>query len=158
MNDDFNNTGGIYEIDLTQIVYDKLVENLKMLRIDQQSIFQHHIPEASLPNEHSEGNPALIRISFLNQTPYQYADNIQLSWDCSVQVDVWDEYEASNIANKINFLMKQLGFKQDSPIIEYDPDTFMLRDGRQYTGIIEADKQAIAEQLAQDTKQLNKKR
>lgn len=141
---------GLYEINLTQIVYDKLVENLKMLRIDKGSIYQHHIPESSLPSSENYKNPALVRISFLNQTPAQYADNIQLSWDCSVQIDVWDENEASNIANKINFLMKQLDFKQDSPIIEYDPDTFMLRDGRQYSGIIEADKQAIAEQLKQD--------
>lgn len=153
MNDDFNSDyGGLYEIDLTQIIYNKLVENLKMLRIEQSSIFQHYIPEEYLPKESSSGNPTLIRISFLNQTPYQYADNIQLSWDCSVQVDVWDEHEASNIANKINFLLKQINFKQNSPIIEYDPDTFMLRDGRQYSGIIEADKQAIAKQLENDKK------
>lgn len=150
MNNQKFEAGGIYEIDLTQIVYDKLISNISMLRIDSSSIFQHYIPESFILQKGDGPNPALIRISFLNQTPHQYADNIQLSWSCAVQVDIWDEYEASNIANKVNYLMKQLNFKQDSPIIEYDPDTYMLRDGRQYSGIIEADKAAIAEQLALD--------
>lgn len=96
--------------------------------VDQ--VFKYHVPE-----EYREQTP-IVRISPISELPAVYADNKQLAWDCILQIDVWDSSNAREIALAIHKLMKTIDFKQSTPTFEFDPDTYLIRDGRRYRGIL----------------------
>lgn len=121
----------LYEIDSLDIVYKLITKNDFITSlIDKENIFKYHIPE-----EFRE-KPPIIRISPISEIPAEHADNKQLAWDCIVQIDVWDPTNPRLIALEIHKLMKRINFKQETPTFEFDPDTFLIRDGRRYRGII----------------------
>lgn len=133
-----NYTKELYEINILDIVYQLLISDEKLLSmIDKYSIFQLLIPE-----ENRE-KPPVIRITGY-QSPAVYADGKQLAWSGLVQIDVWDLADAFKIATRINQLMKTIHFKQSSPVFEMDEDTYLIRDGRRYTGTIMSDLDSIA--------------
>lgn len=94
---------------------------------------EDHVKQWHVPEEFQKKSP-IVRISMINMLPNNYADNKQLAWDYTVQIDVWDEDSPYFIAQHINRIMKGFNFKQSTPIFEFDIDTAMLRDGRRYEG------------------------
>lgn len=125
----------LYEIDSLDIVYKLITGDNSTMRLigDKDHVFKFHVPE-----EFRE-SPPIVRIHTISEVPKTYADNQQMSWDCIVQIDVWDSSYPREIALKINKLMKTIYFQQETPTFEYDPDTYLFRDCRRYRGIIEAD-------------------
>lgn len=122
----------LYDIDSLEVTYDLLVKDKVLLNLigGKQKIFKYHIPE-----ENRE-DPPLIRIHPISELPTEYADNKQLGWDCIIQIDVWNENNARKIALRIHELMKTINFKQSTPTFEFDPETYLVRDGRRYRGIL----------------------
>lgn len=118
--------------DPIDIVYQTLINDEALMELvgEGGSLFKYHIPEEN--REH----PPLIRISPISELPTEYADNDQLAWDIIVQVDVWCFTKAREIALRINELMKTINLQQSTPTFEYDPDTYLIRDGRRYRGKI----------------------
>lgn len=135
-----NELNEIYEIDSLDIAYQKLINDEKLLTmIDSASFFKYHIPKEFLEK------PPLIRVTGY-QTPTEYADGLQLGWDCIVQVDVWCDDDPFKIGMHINKLMKQLNFRQTGATPEFDPDTYLIRNGRIYRGTILADLSEVLKQ------------
>lgn len=121
----------LYEIDSLDIVYRLISRNELILSlIDKENIFKYSVPE-----EFVEQHP-IVRISPISEVPKEFGDNLQLAWDCIVQIDVWDSDNPRLIALEIHRLMKTLNFKQEAPTFELDSDTDLIRDGRRYRGII----------------------
>lgn len=123
----------LYDINILDIVYQLLSNDSELLQmIEKDSIFKLHIPE-----ENKE-NPPVIRITG-TQIPSDYAENQQLSWYGVIQIDCYSLSDPFIIGTKINQLMKTINFKQSSPVFEFDEDTYLLRDGRRYEGIVITD-------------------
>ncbi|MCR1834973.1 hypothetical protein NSA56_11260 [Oceanobacillus caeni] len=127
---------GLYDIDSLDMAYQLLINDNELMDLvgSPDKIFKYHVPE-----EHRE-QPPIIRLHPISELPTEYADNQQLGWDCILQIDVWDSQNARKIALKINELMKTIDFKQSAPTYEFDEETYLIRDGRRYRGIILADK------------------
>lgn len=135
-----NELNDIYEIDSLDLAYQKLINDEKLLSmIGKDSIFKYGVPEENLEK------PPVLRLTGY-QTPTEYADGLQLGWDCIVQVDVWCEDDPFKIGMHINKLMKQLNFKQTGATPEIDPDTYLIRNGRIYRGTILADLSEVLKQ------------
>lgn len=121
----------LYEIDSLDIAYKLISRNELILSlINKESIFKYHVPEEFVDN------PPIVRISPISEIPKEFGDNLQLAWDCILQIDVWDKDNPRLVALEIHRLMKTLNFKQDTPTFDFDPDTELIRDGRRYRGII----------------------
>ncbi|MCC2248857.1 hypothetical protein JUJ52_02640 [Virgibacillus sp. AGTR] len=122
----------LYELDSLETTYQTLIADTTLMDAvgGVEKVWKYHIPE-----DNREDAP-LIRISPISELPGEYGDNKQLSWDCIVQIDVWDYADARSIALQINKLMKTINFKQSTPTFEFDPDTYLIRDGRRYRGVL----------------------
>lgn len=122
----------LYDIDALDIVYKLLVNDSKLMDLvgHKDQVFKYHVPEEF------QKSPPIIRISPISELPAEYADNEQLAWDCILQIDVWDSSNSREIAMKVHELMKTINFKQSTPTFEFDPDTYLVRDGRRYRGIL----------------------
>ena len=125
----------LYDIDPVDIVYNLLSNDQEIINLTGHGKGGEHIYKYHIPEENRE-KPPLIRIHPISELPTVYADNEQLAWDCIVQIDVWDDSNARQIALKINELMKTINFKQSTPTFEFDPDTYLIRDGRRYRGVL----------------------
>lgn len=125
----------LYDIDPLDIVYRLLVADPVILNETGRGKGNNHIFKYHVPEENRE-KPPLIRIHPISELPAEYADNKQLAWDCIVQIDVWDYSNARQIALRVNQLMKTINFKQNTPTFEFDPETYLVRDGRRYRGIL----------------------
>lgn len=68
--------------------------------------------------------------------PGDYADDIWLTDDYLLQIDVWskDMGERDLIAKKIQRLMWEMNFRQIGGMDEYDKDYDIYRDARRYRG------------------------
>lgn len=126
----------LYEIDSLQLIYETLLHDADLMGSigGPEKVFKFHVPE-----ENRE-DPPIIRIHPISELPTVYADNKQLAWDCILQIDVWAETDARSIALKIHKLMKTINFKQITPTFEFDPDTYLIRDGRRYRGVLISEK------------------
>lgn len=122
----------LYEIDSLDITYQLLIKDNALMNLigGKSKVFRWHVPE-----EYRE-DPPIIRIHPISELPTEYADNEQLAWDCIIQVDVWNESNARKIALRIHELMKTINFKQSTPTFEFDEDTYLIRDGRRYSGVL----------------------
>lgn len=122
----------IYEINSLEITYQKLINDNALITLigGKGKVFKYHIPE-----ENRE-DPPLIRIYPISELPTEYADNKQLAWDCILQIDVWDSNNARKIALRVHELMKNINFKQSTPTFDFDEDTYLIRDGRRYRGVL----------------------
>lgn len=125
----------LYDIDPVDIVYNLLSNDQEIINLTGHGKGGEHIYKYHIPEENRE-KPPLIRIHPISELPAEYADNEQLAWDCIVQVDVWDYSNARQIALRIQELMKTINFKQSTPTFEFDPDTYLIRDGRRYRGVL----------------------
>lgn len=125
----------LYDIDPVDIVYNLLANDQEIINETGHGKGEDHIYKYHIPEENRE-KPPLIRIHPISELPAEYADNEQLAWDCIVQIDVWDYSNARQIALRIHELMKTINFKQSTPTFEFDPDTYLVRDGRRYRGIL----------------------
>src|SRR5699024_2920279 len=120
------------------IVYQLLINDEKLTSmVDKDSIFKYHIPE-----EHRE-NPPVIRVTGY-QSPTQYGDGKQLGWYCLVQIDLWNDDDPFEMGMQFNRIMKQINFKQTDSIPEFDEDTYLIRNGKRFEGIIVADLNKLA--------------
>lgn len=129
------NNKDLYDIDPVDIVYNLLANDQEIINETGHGKGENHIYKYHIPEENRE-KPPLIRIHPISELPAEYADNEQLAWDCIVQIDVWDYSNARQIALRIHELMKTINFKQSTPTFEFDPDTYLVRDGRRYRGIL----------------------
>lgn len=125
----------LYDIDPVDIVYNLLANDQEIINETGHGKGEDHIYKYHIPEENRE-KPPLIRIHPISELPAEYADNEQLAWDCIVQIDVWDYSNARQIALRIHELMKTINFKQSTPTFEFDPDTYLVRDGRRYRGVL----------------------
>lgn len=125
----------LYDIDPVDIVYNLLSNDQEIINLTGHGKGGEHIYRYHIPEENRE-KPPLIRIHPISELPTEYADNEQLAWDCIVQIDVWDYSNARQIALKVHELMKTINFKQNTPTFEFDPDTYLVRDGRRYRGVL----------------------
>lgn len=125
----------LYDIDPVDIVYNLLSNDQEIINLTGHGKGGDHIYKYHIPEENRE-KPPLIRIHPISELPTEYADNKQLAWDCIVQIDVWDYSNARQIALRIHELMKTINFKQNTPTFEFDPDTYLIRDGRRYRGVL----------------------
>lgn len=122
----------IYDVDPLDLVYRKIIDDDNAMRLigAKDSVFKYHVPE-----EFRE-LPPIVRIHPISEIPTEYADNEQLAWDVILQIDVWDTSNPREIAMAINKAMKKINFKQSTPTFEFDPDTYLIRDGRRYRGVL----------------------
>lgn len=122
----------LYDINPLEIVYQLLINDNTFINYigGKERVFKYHVPE-----EYRK-TPPIIRLNPIIEKPAHYADNEQLAWNCIVQVDVWDISDSRSIALKVNKLMKEINFKQDTPVFEFDPDTYLVRDARRYRGTL----------------------
>lgn len=125
----------LYDIDPVDIIYNLLTNDQEIINETGHSKGEDHIYKYHIPEENRE-KPPLIRIHPISELPTEYADNKQLAWDCIVQIDVWDYSNARQIALRIHELMKTINFKQSTPTFEFEPDTYLVRDGRRYRGVL----------------------
>jgi len=121
----------MYIRDIGTEIYQLIVndEQLKKL-VPSGHVFQYHVPE-----EFQE-KPPIVRITMLNMLPNNYADDRQMAFDYTIQIDVWNEGSPFIIAQHINRIMKGFNFRQSTPVFEFDIDTNLIRDGRRYEGKI----------------------
>lgn len=120
----------LYEIDALDIVFQLLTNDETLIQeVGKESIFKHHIPKED------REKPPVIRITGY-QSPTQYGDGKQLGWYCMIQVDLWHDADPHRLGMHINKLMKTINFKQVDGIPEFDPDTYLIRNGKRYEGII----------------------
>lgn len=122
----------IYDIDPLDMIYQHLINDVDVMRLigTKENVFKYHVPE-----EFREV-PPIVRLSPISEIPTEYADNEQLAWDVILQIDIWDFSNPREIAMAINKSMKKINFKQSTPTFEYDPDTYLIRDGRRYRGVL----------------------
>lgn len=122
----------IYDIDPLDMIYQHLINDVDVMRLigAKENVFKYHVPE-----EFREV-PPIVRLSPISEIPTEYADNKQLAWDVILQIDIWDFSNPREIAMAINKSMKKINFKQSTPTFEYDPDTYLIRDGRRYRGVL----------------------
>lgn|SRR5699024_1185328 len=123
----------LYEIDVLDTVYQLLTNDEDFTNVvGKESIFKYHIPE-----EYRD-NPPVVRITGY-QTPTQYGDGEQLGWYGLVQVDIWNDEDPHKLGMDVNRLMKRINFKQTDATPELDPDTYLIRNGKRFEGIIISD-------------------
>lgn len=123
----------LYDIDILDIVYKLLMEDEEFTsEVSTNAIFKYHVPEAY------QNSPPVVRITGY-QTPNQYGDGEQMGWYGLIQVDIWSNYDPHKLGMKVNRIMKDINFKQTDAIPEYDADTYLIRNGKRFEGIIIAD-------------------
>src|SRR5699024_1067187 len=126
----------LYDIDSLNIIYKLLAGDsaLETLLGGNNKIYKYHVPEEF------RSSPPIIRISPISELPTGHADNMQLAWDCILQIDVWDTANSRKIALRIHELMKNIKFVQSTPTFDFDPETYLIRDGRRYRGVLISNK------------------
>lgn len=119
-------------IDPLDMVYQLIINDAEAMGAigSEKRVFKRHVPEES-----RESVP-VVRITPISELPTNYSDNEQGAWDVILQIDVWDDKDPRGLALVINRLMKSIDLKQTTPTFEYDPDTYLVRDGRRYRGNI----------------------
>ena len=123
----------LYEIDILDTVYRLLVDNEEFTQeVNPEHIFKYDVPQAY------RQSPPIVRITGY-QTPSIYGDGEQMGWYGLVQIDLWGNKDPHKLGMKINKIMKNINFKQTDAIPELDKDTFLIRNGKRFEGIIIAD-------------------
>lgn len=122
----------IYDIDPLDVIYQHLIndDNVMMSIGMTDKIYKYHVPE-----EYKE-RPPIVRLHPISELPTVHADNTQLAWHVIIQIDVWAEDNPRHVAMKIHESLKRLNFKQSTPTFDFDPDTYLIRDGRRYEGVL----------------------
>lgn len=82
-------------------------------------------------------DPKIIISPVDSETPADYADNVWMTYDSLLQIEVWttNRKDCKDIADRIRDIMwDELGFHQKAGPKEYDSGVF--RDARRYRGKI----------------------
>ncbi|MEI3596907.1 MULTISPECIES: hypothetical protein [unclassified Oceanobacillus] len=108
------------------LLADAVISDLAGDRID----FYEYPEPADIKETHIIIDPLVV------PKPGDYADDTWLTDDYMFQIDVWskDMDERNLIANKIQYFMWKLNFRQIDGMDEYDNEYDIFRDARRYRG------------------------
>ncbi len=85
-----------------------------------------------VPDEYANDYP-YIRVSELDNTDNDYADNKARTSDIDMQVDMWTMGDPSTLQNDIDQIMKSLSFKRTTVASFREENTDAIRKSLRYT-------------------------
>ena len=123
----------VYIEDWLEILRTNLVENLTDL-VPEESIFKFSIPNEMTDSELSPS----IKINLADFRPNNWAGDEVIGYHIEFLIDVWhkDYFEVFKIGQTIQQILREMKFRQSSPVFEEDEDTDLYRDSRTYSGNI----------------------
>lgn len=124
-------------MDVLDIVYQKLIKDdfirlQTLIEDDEYRIKYYEYPETG-----GVEKPFIIIDPLDTPMPDDFADNIPLTVDFLIQIDVWslNRLDTLHLANKISeVLTEHLGCGEIPGPNEYDKDTGIFRIGKRYRG------------------------
>jgi hypothetical protein len=118
-------------MDILGLIYDALIANEFILYQAKGRIKYYEYPEAG-----DVKNPFIIIDPLDVPSPKDFADNTWLSNDCLLQIDVWTKNRTTTkeLAENVQKVMWDIGFRQNGGIDQWDKDTGIFRDARRYRG------------------------
>ena len=114
-------------IDMEVPVITALENDTEVNSLVGSKIFRWFVPE-----EFSDKYP-YIRVSELDNTDGDYADNKPRTSDIPLQVDIWTKDDPLRLQNAIDTVMKSLQFRRTSVTPFYEENTGAIRKAIRYT-------------------------
>lgn len=126
-------TTELYLEDMLETLRLNLVEKLTDL-VPEDRIYKFSIPN-ELPDE--ELSPC-IRLNIADMRPNNWAGDTVIGYYYEFLIDIWhkDYYQAFVIGQHTQQALREMNFRQTSPVFDEDEDTDLFRDSRTYAGDI----------------------
>lgn len=126
-------TTELYLEDMLETLRLNLVEELTDL-VSEDRIYKFSVPD-ELPDE--ELSPC-IRLNIADMRPNNWAGDTVIGYYYEFLIDIWhkDYHQASVIGQHIQQALREMNFRQTSPVFDEDEDTDLYRDSRTYAGNI----------------------
>lgn len=123
----------LYLEDMLEILRSNLAHNLSEL-VSEDSIYKFTVPEELSDGELSP----CIRLNMADMRPNNWAGNEVIGYHYEFLIDVWHEdyYQAFVIGQHVQQVLREMNFRQTSPVFDEDEDTDLYRDSRTYAGNI----------------------
>lgn len=126
-------------MDILEIIYDELIKDnfIKSKTHIEDSEDDHRIKYYEYPETGEVDKPFIIIDPLDTPMPDDYGDNIPLTLDYMVQIDVWSlsRLETLHLANRISEVLREsLGSGEIPGPNEYDKDTGIFRIAKRYRG------------------------
>lgn len=126
-------TQELYLEDMLEILRVNLVANLTDL-VEEDRIYKFSVPEELSDEELSP----CIRLNIADMRPNNWAGNEVIGYYYEFLIDIWHEdyYQTFVIGQHVQQVLREMNFRQTSPVFEEDEDTDLYRDSRTYAGNI----------------------
>lgn len=126
-------TNELYLEDWLEILRANLVEKLEGL-VSEERIYKFSIPEEMTDEELSP----CVRLNMADMRPNNWAGDKVIGYHYEFLIDVWHKeyYQAFVIGQHIQQALREMNFRQTSPVFDEDEDTDLYRDSRTYAGNI----------------------
>lgn len=126
-------TQELYLEDMLEILRVNLVANLVDL-VEEDRIYKFSVPDELTDEELSP----CIRLNIADMRPNNWAGNEVIGYYYEFLIDIWHEdyYQTFVIAQHVQQVLREMNFRQTSPVFEEDEDTDLYRDSRTYAGNI----------------------
>lgn len=126
-------TTELYLEDWLEIVRENLVVQLEGL-VEEDKVFKFSVPDEMTDDELSP----CVRINLADMRPNNWAGDEVIGYYYEFLIDVWhkDYHQAFVIGQHIQQALREMNFRQTSPVFDEDEDTNLYRDSRTYAGNI----------------------
>ena len=126
-------TTELYLEDWLEIVRENLVVQLEGL-VDENRIYKFSVPDELTDEELSP----CIRLNIADMRPNNWDNSGVIGYYYEFLIDVWhqDYYQCFVIGQHIQQQLREMNFRQTSPVFDEDEDTDLYRDSRTYAGNI----------------------
>lgn len=120
-------------VDVKQFLYESMIQN---------PVIVDTVPDKNIRfyvlSEREDPNPPYIIIQTLDDYPSDYADNVFYSDRYTIQIDCYIENRpAISLGKEVRDALAKVNFGQiPGTVDEFDPETYIYRDGRRYAGKI----------------------
>ncbi|MCD2137170.1 hypothetical protein [Salinicoccus halitifaciens] len=126
-------TQEIYLEDMLEVLRANLAEKLTEL-VDEDRIYKFSVPDELSDAELSP----CIRLNLADMRPNRWAGDKVVGYYYEFLIDIWHEdyHQAFVIGQHVQQVLREMNFRQTSPVFEEDEDTDLYRDSRTYAGNI----------------------
>jgi hypothetical protein len=125
----------LYLEDMLEVLRVNLVERLsRLFAFPQDKIYKFTVPDELSDSELSP----CIRLNIADMRPIEWAGDEVIAYRYEFLIDIWHEdyYEAFKIGQHVQQVLREMNFRQSSPVFDKDEDTDLFRDSRTYAGNI----------------------